>query len=87
MLAALNNRAQARLKLQQWAEAEQDAGAVLAQEAANVKALLRRAAARRALGRGPEAAADLRAALAAQPNNKEAAQQLAELEAAGEAGA
>ena len=75
--AALNNRAQARLKLGRWAEAEADASAVLSQEAANVKALLRRAAARKEQGRADEAAADWRAVLAAEPRNKEAAAALA----------
>lgn len=67
----------ARLKLQQWDEAERDSSAVLAVEAGNVKALLRRAAARAALGRAVDAQADWRAVLALEPQNKEAIAALA----------
>lgn len=77
LLSALNNRAMARLKLQQWDEAERDSSAVLAVEAGNVKALLRRAAARAALGRAVDAQADWRAVLALEPQNKEAIAALA----------
>lgn len=84
MTAALNNRALCRCKLGQWAEAEADAGGVLAAEPGNVKALLRRAAARQAQGRAAQAAEDWRAVLAKEPNNKEAAAGLAEAAAAGE---
>jgi tetratricopeptide (TPR) repeat protein len=79
MPAALNNRAQALLKLGRWAEAEADAGAVLAADGGNVKALLRRGAARAALGRAAEARADYEAALAAQPQNAAARAALAAL--------
>ena len=67
----------ARLKLQQWDEAERDCSTVLAAEAGNVKALLRRAAARAALGRAVDAQADWRAVLALEPQNKEAIAALA----------
>jgi tetratricopeptide (TPR) repeat protein len=79
MPAALNNRAQALLKLGRWVEAEADAGAVLAADGDNVKALLRRGAARSALGRAAEARADYEAALAAQPQNAAARAALAAL--------
>jgi RNA polymerase II-associated protein 3 len=46
LMAALNNRALAHLKLQQFAAAEADASAVLQAEPRNVKALLRRGDAR-----------------------------------------
>ncbi|EFN56519.1 hypothetical protein CHLNCDRAFT_51491 [Chlorella variabilis] len=82
MVAALNNRAMARLKMQQWAEAEADCSAVLAAEPRNVKALLRRAAAAAALGRQPAAADDWRAVLALEPQNREAAAGMAGVEAA-----
>lgn len=45
-MAALNNRAQARLKLQQWEAAAEDCSAVLQKDPKNVKALYRRAQAR-----------------------------------------
>ncbi len=77
LIVALNNRAMARLKLQQWGDADADCSAVLATEPGNVKALLRRAAARAALGRAADAAADWRAVLAREPQNKEAAAALA----------
>ncbi|PRW61388.1 SUMO-activating enzyme subunit 2 [Chlorella sorokiniana] len=76
-VAALNNRALARLKLQQWSEAEADCSAVLNAEPGNVKALLRRAAARAALGHAADAEADWRAVLAREPQNKEATAALA----------
>lgn len=82
MVAALNNRAMARLKLQQWEDAVTDCSAVLALEPRNVKALLRRATAAQALGQGAAAAADWRAVLAAEPRNREAAAGLAQAEAA-----
>lgn len=82
MTAALNNRALCHCKLGQWAEAEEDAGGVLAAEPGNVKALLRRATARRAQGRAAQAAEDWQAVLAQEPNNKEAATGLAEAAAA-----
>jgi tetratricopeptide (TPR) repeat protein len=86
MVAALNNRAMARLKLQQWEDAVTDCSAVLALEPRNVKALLRRATAAQALGQGAAAAADWRAVLAAEPRNREAAAGLAQAEAAAAVG-
>ncbi|KAF8067377.1 Spag1 [Scenedesmus sp. PABB004] len=80
--AARNNRSLVYLKLSMFAEAAADAGAVLAAEPGNVKALLRRAAAREGLGDAAAAAADLRAALAAEPRNADATARLAALEAA-----
>lgn len=81
-MAARNNRALARCKLQKWLDAEADCSAVLDVQPNNVKALLRRAAARAVLGRATEAAADWRAVLAAEPGNREAAAALAAQQAA-----
>jgi len=83
MLAAVNNRAMAYLKLGRWEEAEGDCSRVLAAEGGNVKALLRRATARREQRRPAEAVSDLEALLGVQPNNKEAASMLAEMKSGG----
>ncbi|KAF8069556.1 RPAP3 [Scenedesmus sp. PABB004] len=68
--AAFANRAAARLKLGQPAEAEADCSAALALDGGYVKALHRRGTARRALGRHLDAAADFEAALRLEPANK-----------------
>jgi cytochrome c-type biogenesis protein CcmH/NrfG len=86
LVSALNNRAMARLKLEQWSDAEQDCSAVLAAEPSNVKALLRRAAARRAQGQAAAAAQDWRAVLRVEPRNREAAAGLGEAQGVGEGG-
>lgn len=72
-LAALNNRAAARLKAGDADGAECDATAVLAARPGDVKALLRRGAAREARCDRAGAAADFRAAAAVEPGNKQAA--------------
>jgi trimeric autotransporter adhesin len=66
------NLALAHLKTGDWAAAEAAAGAVLAAEPANAKALLRRGSARLGAGKGRRAVTDLEAALAAAaPGDKE----------------
>lgn len=67
---AYANRAMARLKLNQYGEAEQDASAALELDASYIKAWQRRAAARSALGRALEAAGDLERAVLLAPDNR-----------------
>ncbi len=74
LVAALNNRAMAHLKLQQWSEAAADCDAVLQREASNIKALLRRSAAREGLGDTTGALQDAQRVLELQPKNKEASE-------------
>uniref|UniRef100_A0A383V547 RNA-polymerase II-associated protein 3-like C-terminal domain-containing protein n=1 Tax=Tetradesmus obliquus TaxID=3088 RepID=A0A383V547_TETOB len=63
------NRAMARLKLGQPAEAEQDCTAALQLDSSYIKALHRRGTARRQLGRLLEAAVDFEEALRLEPGN------------------
>lgn len=58
------NRAQARIKLKQWASCEDDCTAALAWEPRNVKCLLRRATARISRGKYREAVLDCKAVTA-----------------------
>ncbi|XP_073702981.1 sperm-associated antigen 1 [Garra rufa] len=67
--AALNNRAQAHIRLQHWSAALNDCDAVLEMEPENVKALLRRATAHKHLGHQQECHEDLRAVLQMEPHN------------------
>lgn len=66
---AYANRAMARLKLKQYAEAEQDCSAALQLDGSYIKALHRRGTARRQLGKLLEAAADFEEALRLEPGN------------------
>jgi tetratricopeptide (TPR) repeat protein len=66
---AYANRAMARLKLGQPAEAEKDCTAALQLDSSNIKALHRRGTARRQLGRLLEAAVDFEEALRLQPGH------------------
>jgi tetratricopeptide (TPR) repeat protein len=66
---AYANRAMARLKLGQPAEAEQDCTAALQLDSSYIKALHRRGTARRQLGRLLEAAVDFEEALRLEPGN------------------
>jgi tetratricopeptide (TPR) repeat protein len=68
-LVLYNNRANANLSLQKYAEAIGDASAVLEAEPRNAKALFRRACASRGLERWVEAAADFKVALRLEPSN------------------
>uniref|UniRef100_A0A8C1N0U3 Sperm associated antigen 1b n=1 Tax=Cyprinus carpio TaxID=7962 RepID=A0A8C1N0U3_CYPCA len=68
-VAALNNRAQAHIRLQHWSTALSDCDAVLQLEPGNVKALLRRATAHKHLGHQQHSHADLRAVLLIEPHN------------------
>ena len=85
MVAALNNRAMALLKMQKWEEALADCNAVLVKQSSNVKALLRAASAEVELGKIDDAKQHLRSAISAEPSNKEARMRLKELNAAGAA--
>lgn len=76
-IAAVNNRAAAKLAAGDAAGAAADAGAVIDVAPADVKARLRRGAAREKLGDGQGAAEDYKAALAAEPGNGQAKQGLA----------
>ncbi|XP_050986580.1 sperm-associated antigen 1 isoform X1 [Labeo rohita] len=67
--AALNNRAQAHIRLQRWSAALNDSDAVLQLEPQNIKALLRRATAHKHLGHQQESHDDLRAVLLLEPHN------------------
>ena len=71
-IAAVNNRAAARLAAGDAAGVAADAGAVLDVAPADVKALLRRGSAREALGDGEGAASDYGAALEVEPGNGQA---------------
>jgi RNA polymerase II-associated protein 3 len=79
MIAALNNRAMAHLKLERWEEALIDCLAVLERQPSNVKALLRAAASEVELGKKDEAKQHLESALLAEPSNIEAKKRLDEL--------
>ena len=71
-LAAVNNRAAARLAAGDHAGAAQDAGAVLAIAPDDVKARLRRAAAREGVGEAAGAREDYEAVLKVEPGNAQA---------------
>ena len=76
------NRAMARLKLQRWAEAEQDCTEALSMDALHVKALQRRGTARRAQGKLFEAACDFDTVARLEPGSKTALKERAEAVAA-----
>jgi hypothetical protein len=80
--AAYANRAMARLKLQRWAEAEQDCTEALFLDALHVKALQRRGTARRAQGKLFEAACDFDTVARLEPGSKAALKERAEAVAA-----
>ncbi|XP_052473685.1 sperm-associated antigen 1 [Carassius gibelio] len=77
-VAALNNRAQAHIRLQQWSTALSDCDAVLQLEPGNIKALLRRATAHKHLGHQQQSHADLRTVLLIEPHNTTAQKLLME---------
>ncbi|XP_067305575.1 sperm-associated antigen 1 isoform X4 [Pseudorasbora parva] len=68
-VAALNNRAQAHIRLERWSAALTDCEEVLQLEPDNAKALLRRATVHKHLGRLQESHDDLRAVLQMEPHN------------------
>uniref|UniRef100_A0A9J8DBW2 RNA-polymerase II-associated protein 3-like C-terminal domain-containing protein n=1 Tax=Cyprinus carpio carpio TaxID=630221 RepID=A0A9J8DBW2_CYPCA len=82
-VAALNNRAQAHIRLQHWSTALSDCDAVLQLEPGNVKALLRRATAHKHLGHQQHSHADLRAVLLIEPHNATALLLMEETESDG----
>lgn len=77
------NRAMAYLKLGAYGDAEADCDAALRLEL-SAKPLLRRASARLAQGNVSGARADFRQVLALEPNNRQAREDLARIEAAGD---
>lgn len=79
MVAALNNRAMAQIKLGNFRLAEEDCNAVLANTPDNVKALLRRASAREGQSSVEGAMQDLEKVLELEPVNKQAQEQLERL--------
>lgn len=83
-VAALANRAAARLRLGEWAAAERDASACLSLDAKHEKALHRRAKARTGLGDHEGALSDLQALSTLLPNHAETASQLARARKAAE---
>ena len=83
-VAALANRAAARLRLGEWAAAERDASACLFLDAKHTKALHRRAKARTGLGDHEGALSDLRSLSALLPNHAETAAMLARARKAAE---
>ena len=83
-VAALANRAAARLRLGEWAAAERDASACLSLDAKHEKALHRRAKARTGLGDHEGALSDLQALSALLPNHAETAAMLARARKAAE---
>ena len=84
--AAFANRAQARLSLRRWADAEADATAAIGLEAGHSKARQRRATAREALGDVLGAAVDWDAAARLEPDSSHIAARRAAAVAAAEAG-
>ena len=68
---AYANRAMARIKMEQWAQAEQDCTDAIALDDTYIKAWSRRGSCRRALGRHREAAEDFEYAVRLMPANKE----------------
>jgi len=83
-VAALANRAAARLRLGEWAAAERDASACLSFDHKHTKALHRRAKARTGLGDHEGALSDLRSLSALMPNHAETAAMLARARKAAE---
>ena len=83
-VAALANRAAARLRLGEWAAAERDASACLSLDAKHEKALHRRAKARTGLGDHEGALSDLRSLSDLLPNHAETAAMLARARKAAE---
>ena len=83
-VAALANRAAARLRLGEWAAAERDASACLSFDHKHTKALHRRAKARTGLGDHEGALSDLRSLSALLPNHAETAAMLARARKAAE---
>eukprot|EP01025_Chloroclados_australasicus_P009357 TRINITY_DN13594_c0_g1_i2.p4 TRINITY_DN13594_c0_g1~~TRINITY_DN13594_c0_g1_i2.p4 ORF type:complete len:175 (-),score=38.37 TRINITY_DN13594_c0_g1_i2:1278-1802(-) len=80
LIAALNNRAMANLKMAEYEEAMEDCNLVLQKEPQNVKALFRRGCAKQALGDKDAARQDFQTVLSIQNNNEEAKKKLEELE-------
>ena len=74
------NRAQVKLKLNDFAGAEADCTAALGQDAANVKAKYRRGMARRELGKLEESLADYRVAAASLAGNPQVQKELEEVQ-------
>ncbi|KAI4898101.1 hypothetical protein NFI96_001765 [Prochilodus magdalenae] len=77
--AALNNRAQAEIKLQRWHDALNDCERVLQLEPQNTKALLRRATVHKQLGNLKMSHDDLSAVLHSEPHNMTAQRLLEEV--------
>ncbi|XP_017567842.1 sperm-associated antigen 1 [Pygocentrus nattereri] len=77
--AALNNRAQAEIKLHRWHDALSDCEQVLQLEPHNTKALLRRATVNKQLGNLQVASDDLSAVLRSEPHNMTAQRLLEEI--------
>uniref|UniRef100_A0A8C4PY98 Uncharacterized protein n=1 Tax=Eptatretus burgeri TaxID=7764 RepID=A0A8C4PY98_EPTBU len=78
--AAFNNRALAKLKLEQWHGTVQDCDHVLSLQPRNVKAFLRRCTALRGLGQLQEAQEDAFQALQIEPGHKQAQKLLHDIE-------
>lgn len=79
LILAVNNRAMAYLKTEEWEKALSDCESVLAREPKNVKALLRAARAAMGLGLLDTARSRLDHVLSIEPNNKEATQLLCDI--------
>ncbi|GAO45881.1 hypothetical protein G7K_0127-t1 [Saitoella complicata NRRL Y-17804] len=75
-----SNRAMTNLKLERWADAEEDCNKALALTAQNVKALWRRGIARKNLGKLVEARQDWELALKIEPGNSTIMDELKQLE-------
>eukprot|EP01064_Diplonema_japonicum_P033249 TRINITY_DN6507_c0_g1_i1.p2 TRINITY_DN6507_c0_g1~~TRINITY_DN6507_c0_g1_i1.p2 ORF type:complete len:466 (+),score=126.40 TRINITY_DN6507_c0_g1_i1:3055-4452(+) len=75
------NRAMASLKLEKWADAEDDATKCVQSNRTYTKGFFRRALARKGSGKLKEAITDLNTVLVLEPENKEARQLIAQMQA------
>jgi len=78
-MAAYGNRAQCKIKLEEFQSAWTDCNAVLTLEPSNVKAWIRRGSAKEGMGLCVDALEDYREAQLLEPKNKAAADALARL--------